>query len=266
MYLEIAKWAFRKQFLEEVSSRFGEESWPLVLWVRAQSYVRQGGIATCPNSKGLQDAILQDAALRHETPGPIRCQVLALSQNIESAMKVLAVGPEGELKGPMRELVLPTLDWDKRLAGILEPQDLAQEALLPLQEFLDDPAVAWDVGEKWPSERIQVSVRFARDVLARLAARKYGTDRQIERRADYIEGDEDTLPDTWAELAFEDVEQRMALNDLMEQLPPKQREAAEVQLRAFREGFSLEEMARRLGKDPKKTRENIKAAQRRSKN
>ncbi len=45
----------------------------------------------------------------------------------------------------------------------------------------------------------------------------------------------------------------------MAQLPPKQREAAQIQLRAFQEDVTLEEMARQLDKDPKKTRENFKA-------
>ena len=158
---------------------------------------------------------------------------------------------------------MPTLFQDRRLAGILDPEDLAQEALLLVQEFMANPGVDWEVGENWPSESIQVSVPFARNVLARLAARKYGSDKQIERRTDYLQDDDPQ--DLRAGLAYEGVEQSMAIDELMEQLPPKQREAAEVQLRAFREGFSLEEMSRRLGKDPNRTRENFKAVQRRTK-
>ncbi len=262
-YLKVAKWPFRKNpgFLDGVSG-LGEDRWPLVLWTLAQQYVRQGGLTTFPESKGLEDAILQDAALRHTTPGPIKSQVDALSQGVEEAIEALSPGPGEALKGPLRELVTPALFQDRRLAGILGPEDLAQEALLLVQEFMANPGVDWEVGENGSPESIQVSVPFARNVLARLAARKYGSDKQIERRTDYLQDDDP--PDSRTDLAYEGVDQRMAIDELMEKLPPKQREAAEVQLRAFREGFSLEEMSRRLGKDPNRTRENFKAVQRRT--
>ena len=49
---------------------------------------------------------------------------------------------------------------------------------------------------------------------------------------------------------------------LMQQLPEKQREAYQVQLQAIQEGVSLEEMSRRLGRNPQQDRENFKAIQR----
>ncbi len=262
-YLEIAKLPFKKhnpEFLENALPRFGENYWPLILWVMSRQYVRDGGLAKHPGSRGLENAILIDAAGRDQTPGLIRDQVESRRQNGQKAIESLT----GEKKQRLHQLIQPVLNRDKRLARRLDAEDLAQEALLRLQEFLVDPAARWSVGKQWPPDKYWPTEDFARNVLNRLTAQKYGTDKQIERMS-FDASDPELLACVDLDGDYEAVESRMELEQLIASLPAKQREAAEVYLQALREGVSLEDMSRRSGRDPQRDRENFKAAQRRYK-
>ena len=76
---------------------------------------------------------------------------------------------------------------------------------------------------------------------------------------------EDSGPavDARSEAGFESVEWRMTYDGVLAELPPKQREAMEVALEAERQGLSLAEMSRHLGRDPEKDGDNFKAVKRR---
>ena len=261
-YLELAKQPYQKTnptYLKQAFDRLDESLWPVILWSQAQKYVQEGGANAYPNSRGLEDAVFQDAATRHLTPGIIRDSLASFRQQGQTGLENLST-TEGTRK--LEELIAPVLLRDHRLAGVLDREDLAQEARLRLQEVATDPTVEWEVGQDWAPGRIWPTKTFIRDVLGRLTARQYGTDRQIARVTDPI-GEDADLADPRADRAFEETNSRMAVNDLLVKLPPKQREAVEIQLQALELGISLEEMSRRLGKDPKKIRENFKAVQRR---
>jgi DNA-directed RNA polymerase specialized sigma24 family protein len=170
----------------------------------------------------------------------------------------------GEQKQRLHHLVQPVLNRDKRLARRLDAEDLAQEALLRLQEYLGDPAVRWSVGKQWPADKYWPTEDFARDVLNRLTAQKYGTDKQIERMS-FEASDPELLGHGSLHREYEAVESRMELEQLIAGLPAKQREAVAAKLMAVREGVPLEEMCRRLGRNPQKDLENFKAVKRRYK-
>ena len=262
-YLEIAKVPFKKrnpEFLDHALSRLGENYWPLILWVMSRQYVRDGGLAKHPGSRGLENAILVDAAGRDQTPGPIRDQVEAMRQNGQKAIESLT----GEEKQRLHQLIQPVLNRDKRLARRLDAEDLAQETLLRLQEFLDDPAVRWSVGKQWLPDKYWPTEDFARDVVNRLTAQKYGTDKQIERMS-FDASDPELLGHGSLDGEYEAVESRMELELLIAGLPTKQREAVAAKLMAIREGVTLGEMCRRLGRNPQKDLENFKAVKRRYK-
>jgi DNA-directed RNA polymerase specialized sigma24 family protein len=183
-----------------------------------------------------------------------------MRQNGQKAIESLT----GEEKQRLHQLVQPALNRDKRLARRLDAEDLAQETLLRLQEFLDDPAVRWSVGKQWLPDKYWPTEDFARDVVNRLTAQKYGTDKQIERMS-FDASDPELLGHGSLDGEYEAVEFRMELELLIAGLPTKQREAVAAKLMAIREGVTLGEMCRRLGRNPDRDRENFKAVKRRYK-
>lgn len=261
-YLRLAKLHYQKRnprFLAEALAIFGAERWPLLLWVFGNQYLQRGGQDAFPRSRGFEHALLTDAAARDRCPGPIQMQVERWRQEGTAALEGLAT-PEGQIW--LNKLVRPIRSRDDRLAGLLDRKDLMQEALLRLQEVSRTPWIQWPVVKRWPEAKHRATLTFARDLLARISARKYDSDTQGEREKVYLD-EEIALPDSFDSRELEQVEDRDQVERLLAELPAKQREAAEVHLQAKQLEVSLEEMSRRLGRDPKRDRENFKAVQRR---
>ena len=267
-YLEVAKRHWQSSnnlLLVHLFERLPEEDWPLHLWIFGNQYLNNGGLKSYPDTSRYEDVILCDAAQRHLSPGPIQDQVERFKSKGVHTLEKLG---SGEDKASLARRLEPIRFRDRRLASQLDVDDLLQEALMMLQEVIETPWADWDVGKRWSPERIQSNETFMKDVVQGLSAKKYGTNRKIER----IEADavvDDSFVDPKAQEEFEQVELRMQqhseVEDLLESSPPKQREALETLLAAHRTETSLEEKSIQMGRDPKKVLENLKAARRRNK-
>jgi DNA-directed RNA polymerase specialized sigma24 family protein len=228
--------------------------WPLVLYKDAKIYVANGGRAVKDygGTSDYEDALLRHVAEQGNKPGPIWDSLVAFREVHDAALEVVHHSSE------LKRTLAPILKRNLRLAGLLDLDDLVQEAVSASAEAAKDPLIDWKIGRHWATSSIGPTRAFLRRVVERLASRRYGADRQTERVKEYLE---DTIPNT--EDALDSVEWQMMLSQVMDTLPPKQQEAVQVQHRAIIDGVSLEEKSRELGRDPHRDRENFKAVQRR---
>lgn len=252
--------------------------WPLILFRQGRQYVEKGGRETYPRQPKALDTLLRHVAQQGECPGPIRTTLIALRHLAAITFS------EGDPQAYLERTLAPLLNRYPRMKGVMELQDLVQEAVAAFTEVIKDPAITWKepgstwaVGERWATSTIRPTPAFVRRVIERLVGRKYGVDRQLERLSVPLVQDEPVPEDSvermnwrsdsieWRSYLMspgkENVEAR--LDAVMESLSPKTREAVEVRHQAIIAGKSLKEMALELGHDPAKIRELFKAVQRR---
>jgi hypothetical protein len=261
LYIRFSRWWWQRSnstFIHDTDRFFGEDYWPIILWAKANEYLEDGGKDAYPKTTATEDALLRDAARRDQCPGPIRDAVEQFRLQNETATDWLST-PQGQQWG--NKVFRPLLKGSSRLRDIISADDLPQEVALTVQEVDQRPWLSWPIGKKWESQSLDRSEQTLRRIFGAYIARKYRSNTATSRRTDYVPTPPD-LPDSSAERDFQEAEARLDLDALMRSLPPKQREAAEMALGAQRVGVSLEEMARRQGKDPGRARENYKAIQR----
>ena len=259
--------------------------WPIILFREGKRYIAQGGRAAFPATKAFEDALLCHVVQQGNQPGPVRDSWAAMQMLHEAAF-------EGEGIPRLKAMLEPLLEGNPRLAGMLDVDDLIQEAAAASAEVAQ-PWVDWGIGGKWSTTALRPTRAFLRRVTERLASRKYGADRNMERPGVKVPLEptpEAIFADEGAEQAFGDSEWRVLLDQGMtvdlareamldtmappevkqqavevikDTLLPKQREAVEVQHQAIIDGVSLEEKAQELGHNPKRVRNNVKAVQQR---
>ena len=271
MYLEHAKryWATANpSILRNTLLKLGEHQWPLVLWVWSKQYEADEGLTSFPNTCRLEDALLRDVASRAEDPGPIANAIQTYREEAEARIEWMA-SETGQ--SWLKERVDSVRHRNPRLREFVDSEDNVNDAVLLFAEVGTRPWVKWEFPKKkMTADEIEASDVFVERTLGLLLPRLHGANRKVSRVSDSIEETETRGPgirDETAEEAFESYETkddtRKKLREVMDALPPKQREAAEVNLRAMQAGISLEEQSRHEERDPKKVRENFKAAQRR---
>ena len=273
MYFRLARLPWRKrnpQVLEyavgSLKLAAGDHALPLFLLASAHQYEARGGVRNWPESAGLEDALLRDVLTREDQVGPIGDAVRWSQERWDTVAEWL--GSENGFRA-VAALVAPVLDMNPRLRGLLDVNDLVQEALLLAQEVRVDPGVIWDLGRPIHPSAVPFGHSLLRTVLGRLLPQRFRTNTRLARELISLEesGDlaeaEDHDPAMLAEAAESRRETTRTVLTVLASLPPRQREAAEISYRAMAAGVSLEEQARQEGKDPKKARENFKAVQRR---
>lgn len=239
------------QAFDQLGQHLPHGWWPLVLYNRGKQYVLQGGrkVAAYNRNGDYEDALLRHVAQQGDRQGPIGDSLIVMR-------KLQKVALESEASTHrLRQVLAPLLKSRSRMAALLDEDDLVQEVAAVATEVAKEPWIKWRIRRNWPTETIQPTESFLRRVTERLVSRRYGFDRHIERVK--VAFDNETAPST--EVGFETVELQTYLTQIMDGLPVKQREAVQIQYAAFADGISLEEKSRRLGRDPRRDRENLKA-------
>ena len=147
--------------------------WPLILHHWARQYASKGGLHTWPHTKPYENALLRHAAQQGERPGAFHDSLVTFGQLHAEAVTT------NQGRERLKQALAPLLKGNTRLAGILDIDDLVQEAVSISFEAIQDPTPSWAFTHRWPSSSIRPTRSFLRRVVARIAAPRYGADCQI---------------------------------------------------------------------------------------